>query len=397
MYLTRLVLDQFRSYERLELLLEPGTTLVAGDNAAGKSNLLEAMYMLASTRSPRASTEGELLAWSAPEPAVTRLEGRAQRGDGMVTVEIALAARTDAQGGTVLSKSGAPLTSKRLRLNGIARRASDVVGQIGAVLFSTLDIEILSGSPAGRRRYLDLMVTQYLRSYAVSYGRYDRAVTQRNAVLKRVAAREATVAELEPWNEVLIAEGAVIVAARAAAVQALHRSAREHHGLMAAEDVVSDGLALRYEPALGEGGLPEVASASVVGERLRAELSVQQGREVAAGRTLVGPHRDEVAVLLNGRSASAYASRAQQRSVVLAMRLAEADVIRAETGEYPVLLLDDLFSELDPARREATARAIGDADQVVITTADRAAVPVSLLETVRAYRVTDSELSAEVG
>jgi DNA replication and repair protein RecF len=390
-----LVLDQFRSYERLELELAPGTTLVAGDNASGKSNLLEAMYMLAATRSPRASTEGELLAWSAPEPAVTRLEGRGQRGDGVVTVEIALSARTDAQGGTVLAKSGAPLTSKRLRLNGIARRASDVVGQIAAVLFSTLDIEIMSGSPAVRRRYLDLMVTQYLRTYAVSYGRYDRAVTQRNAVLKRVATREATVAELEPWNDVLIEEGAVIVAARAAAVQALDRSAREHHQSMAAEDVVSDGLVLRYEPALGEAGLPEVASASVVTERLRAALSVQQGREIAAGRTLVGPHRDEVAVLLNGRSVAAYASRAQQRSVALAMRLAEADVIRAETGEYPVLLLDDLFSELDPARREATARAIGDADQVVITTADRAAVPASLLEEVRSYTVASSELTPE--
>ena len=261
MYLRELELDGFRSYDRLRLTLSPGLTLFVGDNAAGKSNLLEAIAVLAMTRSPRASTEGELISWrtladaSGAEPAVARVAGRADRSEGPVQVEIALVARSDATGRPLPARSGAPLTSKRLRLNGIARRATEVVGQIGAVLFTTLDIEILTGSPSRRRRFLDLMIAQSDRGYAGSYGRYDKALTQRNALLKRIGEGAATAAELGPWDDVLAAEGGAVIAARTAAVASLGVLGQERHRFLArgAEGDEAGSLELRYEPALGSG------------------------------------------------------------------------------------------------------------------------------------------------
>ena len=259
MYLRDLELDRFRSYERLRLSLTPGLTLLTGDNAAGKSNLLEAIALLAMTRSPRASSEGEMIGWSAlaaaslEEPAVARVAGRAERGDGPVQVEIALVARADAGGRPRPTRAGAPLTGKRLRLNGIARRATQVVGQISAVLFTTLDIDILTGAPSRRRRFLDLLIAQSDRGYARAYSRYDKAVTQRNAVLKRMAEGASSPGELAPWDDVLAEAGGDVLAARASAVAALAELAPARHRFLTSAPGTSAGagaLGLGYHPAL---------------------------------------------------------------------------------------------------------------------------------------------------
>lgn len=409
MYLRELELDGFRSYERLRLTLSPGLTLFVGDNAAGKSNLLEAIALLAMTRSPRASTEGELIAWRAAEaatleePAVARVAARAERSDGPVQVEIALVARSDATGRPRPSRSGAPLTSKRLRLNGIARRASEVVGQIEAVLFTTLDIEILTGAPARRRRFLDLMIAQSDRGYAGSYSRYEKAVTQRNALLKRIREGAATAAELAPWDDILAEEGGAVVAARAQALSSLTPLAEARHRFLSNGEEAGS-LGLRYEPALSEAPLPaeigdanDERSPTIAREALRDALSSARRRETGAGATLVGPHRDDLSVLLGERSVGAYGSRAQQRTAALALRLGEADLLRARTGESPLLLLDDLFSELDVRRREATGEALaatishdsGTMSQVLVTTADAASIPAALAVTAGEFQIAE--------
>ncbi len=393
MYLTLLTLDQFRSYGHCVASLTPGLTLVLGDNATGKSNLLEAAYMLAALRSPRAGTEGEVMAWDAPRPPVTRLDGRAERSDGPVRVEIAIAARTDARGAVLQARSGAPLTSKRVRLNGVPRRSADAVGAIAAVLFTTLDIEIITGSPAQRRRFLDFTLSQADRAYARALRQYERTLTQRNALLKRISKGQATAAQLPVWDQPLAAAGSVIIAGRAAAMRDLEAGAHRHHAELSAEDAAAaEVLALTYQPALAAAGLPPTPSIEAVQERLLAALAAQRSREVAAGTTLAGPHRDDMAILLDGHAAAAYASRAQQRTAALALRLAEADLLRHRTGEIPILLLDDIFSELDPRRRAATARAIGTAEQVLLTAADPAAVPEGLAAPAAVYRVTRAGL-----
>ena len=217
-------------------------------------------------------------------------------------------------------------------------------------------------------------------------------MTQSNAVLKRIGNGEASEAELEPWNEIVIDEGSAIMAARSTVVRDLRCFAKNHHRRMAEVDVVKDGLVLIYHPAVGNNSPPEMEDRLAFGECLRDGIELHQRREISAGRTLIGPHRDDLEILLNGRSVSAYASRAQQRSVVLALRLAEADVLRKETNEHPLILLDDVFSELDPSRREATATAISDADQILVTTADEAWIPPTLLAKAKSFQVENSLL-----
>ena len=392
MHLTRLTLEHFRTYKQLSLPLTPGLTLIQGDNAAGKSNLMEAVHLLAATRSARAGGEGEMIAWDAPAPFVARVEGEAVRADGPVRVEIAIAARLEPSGRARMGRSGAPLSAKRLRLNGVPRRASNVAGQIAAVLFSTQDMEILTGSPAARRRYLDFALAQVGRAYARALSRYERALTQRNALLRRIGHGEAGVAELDHWDQTLAAEGGRIIAERAAAVRTLAPAAEAHHARVADPDAGGQSLQLAYRPALHDAHIPDDLDASQATGLLTDALQALRPRETAAGMTLVGPHRDDLDILLAGRPLAVFGSRAQQRSAALTLRLAEAGLIRACTGEAPVLLLDDVFSELDPPRRDATAGALEGTEQVILTTADPEALPPRLPAPAAAYCVRSGRL-----
>ena len=193
MHITRLQLSNFRSWAELGLDLGPGITLISGANAAGKSNLVEAIYMLASLRSTRAQTEGELIRWEAEEPQVMRVAATALADSEPVEVEIALAARAGRRrsgaAGAGRQRSGAPLTSKRIRVNGVNRRAAEALGAIRAVQFTTLDLDLLTGSSSVRRRYLDVAIGQLHRSHASNLSRYQRTLSQRNALLKLIARR----------------------------------------------------------------------------------------------------------------------------------------------------------------------------------------------------------------
>ena len=391
MHLTTLTLDQFRSYPHCSLTLQPGLTLILGDNAQGKTNLLEAIYLLAALRSPRASSDGELIAWSAPPPAIVRVAGTAQGREGKITVEVAAATRTDANGAVRRSQSGAPLVSRRVRRNGIARRAADVVGAITAVLFTTLDMEIITGAPSARRRFLDFTIAQSDRAYARASSAYERALSQRNAALKRIARGEGSASELEPWDDALIAAGSTLVAGRAAAVRELTESAVGHHARLTGES--GEQLRLEYAPALGGLDLPAPADVERVSDSLREALTRLRPRETAAGATLAGPHRDDLRILLDGRAAAMYASRAQQRSIALTLRLSEADLLRSRRDDEPILLLDDVFSELDRHRRAAVAQAVAGSEQVILTSADPAAVPPELPPPVATYRVERGRLT----
>ena len=230
MYIEQLSLREFRNYRRLELTLPRGLLLFVGGNAQGKSNLLEAIYLLATTRSVRAGSEGELVNWDAAReaPAVARLVGTARRRDRSVQVEVAITSRPtnpDARGGP-LSRLPA---SKRLRVNGVARRASDTVGQMTAVLFTTHDIDLVGGAPSVRRRYLDITLSQVDPAYLRALQRYGKVVLQRNALLRRIQEGAATFDQLSFWDEEMAREGGYIAGTRGRAVAALSPLARETH------------------------------------------------------------------------------------------------------------------------------------------------------------------------
>lgn len=364
MHLAHLAFTNVRTFRRLELDLEPGLHVIAGENAQGKSNLLDAVQMLATTRTLRPGSDLDLIAWDAlrddPLPAA-RMEATVETAQGRRLLEIAVIAGEAAPG-------AAPTrASRRFRVNGLARRASDLVGQLRVVMFSADDLAIIDGPPANRRRYLDITISQLDPAYLRGLQRYARVLEQRNSLLRRLAERRGRTDELDFWDDELAAAGAVIVAGRAEAVRRLAGDAATRYADLAATE--AESLAVCYEPRLPPSIVEAVREHDFV-ERFRASLQAERGEDVRRGVTRWGPHRDDVQFLVGGHPAAISASRGQQRTAALALRLAEVDLSRGRTGDPPVLLLDDILSELDPGRRQRVLNVAYDVDQVLITTPD---------------------------
>jgi DNA replication and repair protein RecF len=383
LHVRRLQLSGFRNYHALDLELPPGALLFTGDNAQGKSNLLEAVALLATAKSSRAGQDAEMIGWDVEGglQAFARVHAEVERRQGAVALEAIIAGPTAPPAPP--SRGG-----KRLRVNGIARRAVDFVGQLRAVQFTADDLDIVSGPPSNRRAFLDAALGQADRGYYAALQRYGRILQQRNATLRRIKEGVAGLDELSLWDEGFSREGATIVAARARAIQRLGDLAAESHVRLSGSAL--ELLELGYEPQLGgqwAGLLPQEATGVAVEQRFAAALAGQRRRETAAGLSLVGPHRDDVAVHLNGVAAASFGSRAQIRTAALSLRLAEAELLRGNGGESPVLLLDDILSEMDEARRTAVLDGLGGFDQVWITTTTGFALPGAFLERAKAYRV----------
>ncbi|MBF6600981.1 MAG: DNA replication and repair protein RecF [Dehalococcoidia bacterium] len=407
MYLRRLELAHFRNYEQQELPLAPGRVLFLGENAQGKTNLLEAAFLLASGRSDRSAGDADFIAWSQRDAALpfARVAGTVA-SDGMATATSA-ALPPDASGRedaappaaargvertvelTVVGRASARgelVASKRFKLNGVARRASEVIGAITAVLFTTDDMDLVKGSPAGRRRYLDVMLSQIDRAYLRALQRYTKVISQRNALLRRVQEGDARAGELTYWDEQLADAGARLFSRRAEAVVQLAAAAEGAYARLsfgvepgaagaaadAACSVRDERFLLTYLPRFADAWPAEriaATAAEAIAAALLTRLTDTRARDVAAGVTLVGPHRDDLAMTLGGEPAATFASRGQQRTAALALRLAEARLIFERSGERPLLLLDDVLSELDASRRAHVLASL-DADQVLITSAD---------------------------
>ena len=380
MRLDHLTLHNFRNYVRLDLDLAPGITMLLGDNAQGKTNLLEAIYYLATSRSPHAATDREVVNWlvADEEPLpYTRLVGRVSRGSSSQSIEITLTQQAD----------NGSRYRKQIRINGVNKRAMDLLGHLNVVLFLPQDIDLVSGSPSGRRRYLDVTLCQVDPTYCRHLSRYNQIVTQRNALLRDLRERSGDPGQLAFWDEKLAGHGAYLVHRRRGAVQLLDELAHSVQGLL------TDGeerLHLRYEPSLEAEG---EAATEALRQAFLTQLGAQRQREIAAGMSLTGPHRDEMRFLIDGVDAGVYSSRGQQRTAALALKLAEVDLMRHETGEHPVLLLDDVLSELDAHRRSFLMRALEDGpQQSVITTTELHALSQSFLERCRLLRVRLGQL-----
>ncbi len=360
MYITSLNLADYRNYPKVELSLDRGLNVFVGENAQGKSNLLEAVYLLSTLRSSRASSDSDLVRRDIIESdyPVARLQTEVQRAAGRLNLELAVVGR-----GREGQRAG-----KRVRVNGLPKRTSDAVGELAAVLFTTLDTELVAGPPILRRRYLDMMASQVDRGYLRAMQRYQRVLQQRNGLLKRIQAREASPTELGFWNQELSHTGGIIMKGRADALGMLVPHASEQMRRLS-DDV--ETINLTYQPALG--GVVDQHLPIDDAEWTTCMLQIlrdDRAREIAAGATLYGPHRDEVEVLIDGHSAGAFASRAQLRTAALSLRLAEAAYLQTCLGDEPVVLLDDVLSEFDEQRRSSVLDSFESFQQVIVTTAD---------------------------
>ena len=359
MRLNHLHVSDYRNLCTIDLDFPRDVTLVIGPNAQGKSNLLEAIYLLATMRSTRVETDAQLIRRDALEDVLpaARIVGEVSTANGPLKIEVTLVARPGANG---------PIATKTVKLNGVAKRLSDATGRLTAVLFTAEDLEMISGSPSLRRRYLDLTLAQIDPHYAQARSHFERVLTQRNSLLKRIREGVAGTAELEFWDEQLATDGAVLFHARALAVGRLAVLAREAH----AELAPGEALAIEYLPKLDSmGNLAETDEASVRDAYLKA-LAASVNRDTGAGMTTLGPHRDDLTFTLDGLQAAGFASRAQQRTIALSLRLAETQLLRERRGESPVLLLDDILSEMDASRRESVMGALGHVEQMLVTGTD---------------------------
>jgi DNA replication and repair protein RecF len=344
--LLSLRLRNYRNYARLELAPASGLNVFLGSNGQGKTNLLESMALVALSASPRARREVELIG---PLAAAADLEALVESHQRRTEVAI------------TVSRQGEH-ASRRIRVDGVARRAVDLPGILRVTLFWPEDLNLIKAGPEHRRRLLNQVLVQIEPGYARTLSRYGRILEQRNQLLKQVAAGTQPRSALELWDSQLCEFGGELVGARARLVEELEPvAAAMHREISAGEE-----LALRY---LGPAENLEQAVENSVAEDLRR------------GLTTVGPHRDDVGVQLNGVDARGYASQGQQRTAVISLKLAEAILTESRTGEKPLLLLDDVLSELDAGRRRALLERVGGRDmaQVIITSVDAEAFPASLM------------------
>lgn len=365
MHVCRLSLAHFRNYEHLDLDLAPRTTIVVGDNAQGKSNLLEAIFYLATTRSFRAHSDRELLSWGLPNDSIgfTRIAARIERRAEPLDLEIILREeprRIDAD-------STAPVLTKRIKLNDVPRRAIDVIGAATAVLFSPLDLDLVEGAPLLRRRYLDVTISQADRGYCRSLAHYNRVILQRNHLLRAIRDHGTDQGQLRFWDREMITAGSLIVSQRLATIRRLGQVAQQLYGELAG---TAEHLNVGYQSSVHHGVCDATASADTLARDFEARLVDVRHREILHGVSLVGPHRDDLTFQLDGHDLSVFGSRGQQRTVALALKLAEAEHLFEQTGERPIVLLDDVLSELDPSRRERVLASIKPGQQVLLTATD---------------------------
>jgi DNA replication and repair protein RecF len=380
MFLKHLSLTNFRNYPRLELDLPARIHVLQGENAQGKTNLLEAIYYLSTTKSPLTSVDRQLINWQAEQDVIpfARVEGVFERAGAEHSIEMTLVKeRQPGNGGEV------ERMRRQIRLDGVPRRAMDVVGALNVVLFLPEDISLVAGPPSERRRYLDITLCQIDPVYCRSLSRYGRVTTQRNALLRQIKEGRARVSELDYWDEKLAQLGALVLARRLEAVRELGRYVDELHPALTGG---KEQLSLLYESTVAEylaqaAGRKRQAAAPPLLEDseaamarweadFRRALKAARREEVARTLTVVGPHRDDVRFLIQGMDATVYGSRGQQRTVALSLKLAEVKMMCQRTGQAPILLLDDVLSELDRRRSEFLLNTIANAEQVLITTTD---------------------------
>lgn len=369
MRIERLELTGFRSYPDLRFEPTAGPQVVFGPNAAGKTNLVEALAVLARGTSHRAS-DAELVAWDAP---LARLVATVQHGAprGPDELEVAIT-RGEGQG-----------ARKRIRVNGVPRRASALSESLRVVLFAPEEMLLVVGPPVLRRAFLDAMASAHWPTYARSLSTYGRALAQRNALLRRIRDGEGDRRELSYWDEAIVDEGGRLVAWRLDLLTMLADPLAAAH----AEIAPGEGrLTLRYVTNAPLQPGEQAADA------LRRRLRETSEKELWNGATLVGPHRDDLGFELGGRALPSFGSRGQQRSAILALKLAELDLLTGEDGDPPLLLLDDVFSELDPQRRAHLVRRIRALPQAFVTTTALADLDPALVAEATAWQVESGRL-----
>jgi DNA replication and repair protein RecF len=376
--------------------------LLTGDNAQGKTTVLEAIYFLAAFTSFQTHADRQIVNLEEAKKdslTVARLVADYQRGKGKHRIEVRL----------ILEPVGV-LNGQRLRkeilLDGVKKPANEIIGHFNAVIFVPQMSQIIEGGPEERRRYLNLALAQSVPAYARVLSEYNQALTQRNALLKALSENGGNRDQLDVWDDALSRLGAQIVLWRIQAIQRIeHLASRVHHELTHGTEI----LRLAYEPAYdplpkpsGQLGLKIDTAVDRSGyelddiqEGFRERLRDLRNEEVARGVTTIGPHRDELRFLANDYDLGNYGSRGQIRTALLSLKLAEVNWMKERSGEWPVILLDEVMAELDVQRRADLLKYVGESEQVLFTTTDLNLFAPEYVEKAEVWKVAGGRVEKE--
>jgi DNA replication and repair protein RecF len=384
MHIRYLSLTNFRNYARLELTLPERPLLLYGANAQGKTSLLEAVYLLATGSSPLTSLDRQLVRWEAEVEGLpyARVWAEVVGSNRIQELEIVLEKKTAANGTARMQKT--------IRVDRARKRRADLAGRLNVVLFMPQDVELVSGSPSGRRRYMDSTLCQVDGGYCTALERYTEALRQRNAALRHLRDEGGDPGQLAPFEEVMARQGVIVANGRRELLAALSRRADRIHQQLTGR---AEWLRLEYQPnfdpaappeakyqmGLGlhyNGPPPEVGAEGLV-EAFRQALLTRRSDEIIRGMTLTGPHRDEMCFIAGSPAQGTheidlgiFGSRGQQRTAVLSLKLAELEWMQERTGEPPVLLLDEVLAELDAKRRSYLLAQVDAVEQGLLTATD---------------------------
>ncbi len=371
MYLKNLQLHHFRNYADADVEFSPSINVLIGENAQGKTNLLESIYVLAMTRSHRTNNDKELIEFSQD---ASQVSGVVERQLGPLKLELDIGKR-----------------GKKAKANHIEKaRLSEYLGQLNVILFAPEDLALVKGAPTVRRRFIDMEFGQISPKYLHDLTQYRSILKQRNRYLKQLQTKEADdKVYLDVLSEQLAAVGGAIITQRIKFLSELEKYAQQLH------QSITQGrerLTFEYESVVKNADeLSEIEAA----QALMDLYTRNQQKEIFQGTTLYGIHRDDVRFLLNGKNVQTYGSQGQQRTTALSVKLAEIDLMKNQTGEYPILLLDDVLSELDGTRQTHLLKTIQDKVQTFLTTPGLSDVARNLIHEPKIFYIQDGKISTD--
>ncbi|MHC9537522.1 DNA replication/repair protein RecF [Dellaglioa sp. BT-FLS60] len=371
MYLENLTLRDYRNYEDLNVSFSPAINILLGENAQGKTNLLEAIYVLSMTRSHRTNNDKELIKW---DKTAAIIQGRVSKQVGSIPLEIQINSK-----------------GKKAKVNHLEQaKLSQYIGQFNVILFAPEDLALVKGAPAVRRRFIDMEFGQINARYLYNLGQYRTILKQRNQYLKQLQhKKDQDLVFLDVLSDQLAAFGAEIVHQRLIFLKQLEFWANQLQ-----EEITQSAETVTFEYATHLENAAEQTVEQLY-EQLQNNLKKATKKEIFQGTTLAGPHRDDVRFLINGKNVQTYGSQGQQRTTALSVKLAEIELMKEETGEYPVLLLDDVLSELDDMRQTHLLKTIQNKVQTFLTTPNLSGIARTLINEPKIFHINQGNLLEE--
>lgn len=406
MHITHLSLTNFRNYGRLELDLPHGATLLYGNNAQGKTNLIEAIYYLATTRSPHADYDYQLINWDASQTEEPIIVGRitaqvsTKSGDDLLELRLIQEQKPGSRNNGVSFRRQALINKRNVRL-------MDLLGNLRVVMFLPEDVQLVTGSPSIRRRYLDITLCQIDPIYCRALSHYNKVLEQRNALLRQLSEGSGSKDTLPVYTDRLVELGSQIFARRALFLKNIGREAQRVHyeSLTMGQELIRISYLPRLQSQssarngkadalieIGEWLQKGDIDQNSIGDRYREMILAVEQVDISRGTTSIGPHRDDWRFWVNNRELGSYGSRGQQRSAILALKMAEIHWMKQITGESPILLLDEVVAELDELRRASLLTAVEASSQAVLTATDPSMFTDSFLMKANNMRVENGRI-----